>query len=208
MRRSRFSSARRSALTPTVLPISLGAVRGRQNSRSPTTPSACHSDPLDPRQRDFSASPRQAHASPKAMRRGSARAMFARSRPECARRSRRGSATSIDVAPPISLLDRTVCKKEPGGRRTPAQAPKPKFNIKPAPSATYGPAPSKAFFPRLPGQSAVEIVETAPNVPRYGTDQWHADITFCDNPPTGTTLYSKNPADRRRHRLGERDGRL
>ena len=56
----------------------------------------------------------------------------------------------------------------------------------------YGdPDKAKAFFPRLPGQSAVEIVETAPNVPRYGTDQWHADITFCDNPPTGTTLYAK-----------------
>jgi taurine dioxygenase len=56
----------------------------------------------------------------------------------------------------------------------------------------YGdPDKAKAFFPRLPGQSAVEIVETAPNVPRYGTDQWHADITFCANPPTGTTLYAK-----------------
>ena len=56
----------------------------------------------------------------------------------------------------------------------------------------YGdPEKAKAFFPRLPGQSAVEIVETSPSVPRYGTDQWHADITFCDNPPTGTTLYAR-----------------
>jgi len=52
------------------------------------------------------------------------------------------------------------------------------------------PEKAKAFFPRLPGQSSVEIIETAPNVPRYGTDQWHADITFSENPPTGTALYS------------------
>jgi taurine dioxygenase len=52
------------------------------------------------------------------------------------------------------------------------------------------PEKAKAFFPRLPGQSTVEIIETAPSVPRYGTDQWHADITFCANPPTGTALYS------------------
>jgi taurine dioxygenase len=50
---------------------------------------------------------------------------------------------------------------------------------------------AKAFFPRLPGQSAVEIIETAPNVPRYGVDQWHSDITFYGNPPTGTALYSR-----------------
>jgi hypothetical protein len=150
MRRSRFSSARRSALTPTVLPISFGAARGRQILDRLRLRRHATRDPRDPRQRDFGASPRPAHASPKAMRRRSARAMFARSRSECARRSRRASATSIDVAPPISLLDRTVCKKEPGGRRTPAQAPKPKFNIKPAPSATYGPAPSARGLSRAP----------------------------------------------------------
>lgn len=52
------------------------------------------------------------------------------------------------------------------------------------------PEKAKAFFPRLPGQTLVEVIETAPNVPRYGTDQWHADITFHHNPPTGTVLYS------------------
>ena len=57
------------------------------------------------------------------------------------------------------------------------------------------PDKAKAFFPRLGGYKAVEVIETAPNVPSYGTDQWHADITFQENPPTGTVLYShKIPA--------------
>ena len=73
----------------------------------------------------------------------------------------------------------------------------------------YGdPDKAKAFFPRLAGQSAVEIVETATNVPRYGTDQWHADITFCNIPDGHDALCEKDSASRRRHRLGERDGRL
>lgn len=49
----------------------------------------------------------------------------------------------------------------------------------------------KAFFPRLVGHNAVEVVETAPNLPRYGVDQWHTDITFVHNPPTGTALYAR-----------------
>jgi taurine dioxygenase len=53
------------------------------------------------------------------------------------------------------------------------------------------PDKAKAFFPRLPGHSAVELIETAPNVARYGVDQWHTDITFYHNPPTGTVLYSR-----------------
>jgi taurine dioxygenase len=53
------------------------------------------------------------------------------------------------------------------------------------------PEKAKAFFPRLAGQTAVELIETSPNVPRYGVDQWHCDITFCANPPTGTALYSR-----------------
>lgn len=53
------------------------------------------------------------------------------------------------------------------------------------------PDKAKAFFPRLPGQSLVEVLETAPHVPRYGVDQWHSDITFSNNPPTGTALYSR-----------------
>jgi len=53
------------------------------------------------------------------------------------------------------------------------------------------PEKAKAFFPRLEGHTAVEVIEKAPNVPRYGTDQWHADITFQQNPPTGTVLYAQ-----------------
>ena len=53
------------------------------------------------------------------------------------------------------------------------------------------PEKAKAFFPRLAGHNAVEVLETAPNVPRYGVDQWHSDITFYHNPPTGTVLYSR-----------------
>ena len=53
------------------------------------------------------------------------------------------------------------------------------------------PAKAKAFFPRLSGHETVEVIETAPNVPKYGVDQWHADITFYHNPPTGTVLYSR-----------------
>jgi taurine dioxygenase len=53
------------------------------------------------------------------------------------------------------------------------------------------PDKAKAFFPRLAGHSCVEVLETSPKVPRYGVDQWHSDITFYHNPPTGTALYSK-----------------
>lgn len=53
------------------------------------------------------------------------------------------------------------------------------------------PAKAKAFFPRLSGHETVEVIETAPNVPKYGVDQWHADITFHHNPPTGTVLYAR-----------------
>jgi len=53
------------------------------------------------------------------------------------------------------------------------------------------PDKAKAFFPRLKGHTAVELLEKAPGVPRYGTDQWHADITFQANPPTGTLLYAQ-----------------
>lgn len=53
------------------------------------------------------------------------------------------------------------------------------------------PAKAKAFFPRLSEHETVEVIETAPDVPKYGVDQWHADITFYHNPPTGTVLYSR-----------------
>lgn len=49
----------------------------------------------------------------------------------------------------------------------------------------------KAYFPKLEGYKEVEVIETRPGVARYGTDQWHADITFKANPPTGTALYAQ-----------------
>ena len=36
----------------------------------------------------------------------------------------------------------------------------------------------------------IEVLEAKPGGNRYGTDQWHTDITFVQNPPTGTVLYS------------------
>lgn len=52
------------------------------------------------------------------------------------------------------------------------------------------PDKAKAFFPRLDNHKLIEVIETKPAGHRYGTDQWHADITFSSNPPTGTILYS------------------
>ncbi len=53
------------------------------------------------------------------------------------------------------------------------------------------PDKAKAFFPRHPDHPLVEVLESAPGVARYGTDHWHADITFSANPPTGTVLYAR-----------------
>ena len=53
------------------------------------------------------------------------------------------------------------------------------------------PDKAKAFFPRHESHSLIEILETGPHAHRYGTDQWHSDITFSANPPTGTVLYAK-----------------
>ncbi len=52
------------------------------------------------------------------------------------------------------------------------------------------PDKAKAFFPRHATEKLIEVLETRPVGHRYGTDQWHADITFSANPPTGTVLYS------------------
>ena len=52
------------------------------------------------------------------------------------------------------------------------------------------PDKAKAFFPRHAKHSVIEVLESKPSGHRYGTDQWHADITFSANPPTGTVLYS------------------
>ena len=53
------------------------------------------------------------------------------------------------------------------------------------------PDKAKSFFPRLAGHSLVEVIESKPSVHRYSTDQWHTDITFSANPPTGTVLYAR-----------------
>ena len=52
------------------------------------------------------------------------------------------------------------------------------------------PDKAKAFFPRHDGQNLIEVIEAKPSGYRYGTDQWHTDITFSANPPTGTVLYA------------------
>jgi taurine dioxygenase len=54
------------------------------------------------------------------------------------------------------------------------------------------PDKAKAFFPRHDNQPLVEILESkAGGGSKYGTDQWHTDITFVANPPTGTILYAR-----------------
>ena len=53
------------------------------------------------------------------------------------------------------------------------------------------PDKAKAFFPRHKEESVIEVLEAKPAGHTYGTDQWHTDITFSANPPTGTVLYSR-----------------
>ncbi len=58
------------------------------------------------------------------------------------------------------------------------------------------PDKAKAYFPRLEGYTEVEVIAKEPGaVPpgkaRTSTDQWHSDITFRPNPPTGTVLYAQ-----------------
>lgn len=52
------------------------------------------------------------------------------------------------------------------------------------------PDKAKAFFPRHERHNVIEVLEAKPAGHRYGTDQWHADITFSANPPTATVLYA------------------
>lgn len=52
------------------------------------------------------------------------------------------------------------------------------------------PDKAKAFFPRHEKHKVIEVIETRPAGHRYGVDQWHVDISFSANPPTGTVLYS------------------
>ena len=48
----------------------------------------------------------------------------------------------------------------------------------------------QAFFPRLESQPEIEIVESTAERPG-ASNNWHADITWRDNPPVGTSLYAK-----------------
>ncbi len=48
----------------------------------------------------------------------------------------------------------------------------------------------KAFFPRLADQPAIEVVESTAERPK-AANNWHADITWRDNPPVGTSLYAQ-----------------
>jgi taurine dioxygenase len=51
---------------------------------------------------------------------------------------------------------------------------------------------AKAFFPRLEGHSAVEKIETYEGAShKRVADEWHTDITWSSNPPTGTMLYGR-----------------
>ena len=53
------------------------------------------------------------------------------------------------------------------------------------------PDKAKAYFPRFKDQKLIEVIETKPDGYKYGVDQWHHDITFSPNPPTGAVLYSQ-----------------
>jgi taurine dioxygenase len=58
------------------------------------------------------------------------------------------------------------------------------------------PDKAKAFFPRLEGHSAVEKIEThAGTSYKKVADEWHTDITWSSNPPTGTILYGRTIPD-------------
>jgi taurine dioxygenase len=48
----------------------------------------------------------------------------------------------------------------------------------------------KAFFPRVDSQPEIEIVESTAERPS-AANNWHADITWRDNPPVGTSLYAQ-----------------
>jgi len=52
------------------------------------------------------------------------------------------------------------------------------------------PDKAKAFFPRHELHKAIEVLESKSHKFKNYTDQWHADISFSKNPPTGTALYS------------------
>ena len=54
------------------------------------------------------------------------------------------------------------------------------------------PDKAKAFFPRLEGHAAVEKIEAGAGTNyKKVADEWHTDITWSSNPPTGTILYGQ-----------------
>lgn len=53
-----------------------------------------------------------------------------------------------------------------------------------------GVAEVKAFFPRLAEQPEIEIVESTAERPK-AANNWHADITWREQPPLGTSLYAQ-----------------
>lgn len=48
----------------------------------------------------------------------------------------------------------------------------------------------KAFFPRLQDQPEIEVVESTAEKPG-ASNNWHADVTWRDQPPVGTSLYAQ-----------------
>jgi taurine dioxygenase len=48
----------------------------------------------------------------------------------------------------------------------------------------------KAFFPRLENHPEIEIVESTAGRPKASSN-WHADITWREQPPLGTSLYAQ-----------------
>ena len=54
------------------------------------------------------------------------------------------------------------------------------------------PDKAKAYFKRHDSNRLIELIEFKPGQPGDGTDQWHADITFSADPPTGTVLYARD----------------
>ena len=48
----------------------------------------------------------------------------------------------------------------------------------------------KAFFPRLENHPEIEIVESTAERPKASSN-WHADITWREQPPLGTSLYAQ-----------------
>ena len=53
-----------------------------------------------------------------------------------------------------------------------------------------GVAEVKAFFPRLAEHPEIEIVESTAERPK-AANNWHADITWREQPPLGTSLYAQ-----------------